>query len=313
MRRALLVLAFAAFAFAANSQLTIRPQAGFENSNTKISYNKLSYFSPIAQLQPQLSLRADYKFKSGFGPFVGLSTSRSLVSYNFNNPENGMTAYRAALGKSLLQLQAGLQYTTRPLIFNRKSSSNKSSKTNSSEKTTSEKTNSCSHYSSSRSHYSSSCCSRKSNTEQKTKSQNQRWLLRMQPSAGFGFIPSSRPDLVTKSSLGYNDYTYNAGNYKTALLTGVGFEFAKSKTKLFTLSVNYFKGLGDNKTTFTSQASGKTTTTILNSKLSGWNASIGFPINFTKKSNTTHRTEQRVKYDCQQYRIEYRYRCRKTI
>ncbi len=207
-----------------------------------------------------------------------------------------MTAYRAALGKSLLQLQAGLQYTTRPLIFNRKSSSNKSSKTNSSEKTTSEKTNSCSHYSSSRSHYSSSCCSRKSNTEQKTKSQNQRWLLRMQP-----------------SSLGYNDYTYNAGNYKTALLTGVGFEFAKSKTKLFTLSVNYFKGLGDNKTTFTSQASGKTTTTILNSKLSGWNASIGFPINFTKKSNTTHRTEQRVKYDCQQYRIEYRYRCRKTI
>src|SRR6266496_2046256 len=213
MRRALLVLAFAAFAFAANSQLTIRPQAGFENSNTKVSYNNLSYFSPIAQLQPQLSLRA---------------------TYNFNNPESGMTDYRAALGKTLLQLQAGLQYTTKPLIFNRKSSSNKSSKTSSSEKST----NSCSHYSSACSHYSSSCCSRKSSTEQKTKSQNQKWSLRMQPSAGFGFIPSSSPDLVTKSSLGYNDYTYNAGNYKTALLTGVGFEFAKSKARLFTLSVN---------------------------------------------------------------------------
>ncbi len=309
MRRALLVLAFAAFAFAANSQLTIRPQAGFENSNTKVSYNNLSYFSPIAQLQPQLSLRADYKFKNGFGPFVGLSTNRSLVTYNFNNPESGMTDYRAALGKTLLQLQAGLQYTTKPLIFNRRSSSNKSSKTSSSEKST----NSCSHYSSACSHYSSSCCSRKSSTEQKTKSQNQKWSLRMQPSAGFGFIPSSSPDLVTKSSLGYNDYTYNAGNYKTALLTGVGFEFAKSKARLFTLSVNYFKGLGDNKTTFTSQASGKTTTTILNSKLSGWNASLGFPISFTKKTYTKHRTEQRVKYDCQQYRMEYKYRCRKTI
>jgi hypothetical protein len=308
MRRLVLVLAFAAFAFAANSQLTIRPQAGLENSNTKISYNKLPYFSPMTQLQPQLSLRADYKFKNGFGPFAGVSTSRSLVSYNFNNPENGMTAYRAALGKMLLQLQAGLQYTTRPLVFNRKSSP-KSSKTSSSEKTTS----SCSHYSSGCSHYSSSCCTRKSNTEQKIKSQNQKWSLRMQPSAGFGFTPSSRPDLVTKSSLGYTDYTYNAGNNKTALLTGLGFEFARNKTKFFTLSVNYFKGLGDNETTFTSQAGGKTTTTILNSKLSGWNASIGIPISFTKNSYTKHKTEQRTKYDCQQYRIEYKYRCRKTI
>jgi hypothetical protein len=220
-----------------------------------------------------------------------------------------MTDYRAALGKTLLQLQAGLQYTTKPLVFKQKSSSNKSSKTSSSEKTT----NSCSHYSSACSHYSSSCCSRKSSAEQKAKSQNQRWSLRMQPSAGFGFIPSSRPDLVTKSALGYNDYTYNAGNYKTALLTGVGFEFARSKTNLFTLSINYFKGVGDNNTSFTSQSSGKTTTTVLNSKLSGWNASLGFPISFTKKNYTKHRTEQRVKYDCQQYRIEYKYRCRKTI
>jgi len=309
MRRALLVLALAAFAFAANSQLTIRPQAGIENSNTKISYNKLSYFSPIAQLQPQLSLRADYKFKNGFGPFLGLSTSRSLVSYNFNNPETGMTAYRADLGKSLLQLQAGLQYTTKPIVISRKSSTAKPSKSSSSEKTTS----SCGQHSTSCSHYSSSCCARRMSGEQKAKTQIQKWSLRMQPSAGLGFIPANRPDLVTKSSLGYNDYTYNAGNYRTSLLTGVGFEFAKNKSRLFTLSVNYFKGLGDNQTSFTSQASGKTTTTILNSKLSGWNASIGFPIGFTKNTRAQHKTEQRVKYDCQQYRLEYHYRCRKTI
>jgi len=310
MRRASLVLAFAAFAFAANSQLTIRPQAGIENSNTKISYNNLPYFSPIAQLQPQVSLRADYKFKNGFGPFVGFSTSRSLVSYNFNNAETGMTSYRAALDKALLQLQAGLQYTTKPIVFNRKTSTAKPSKATSSEKSSSR----CGNYSlmSRCGHYSSSCCTKKSSTEQKTNAQNKKWSLRMQPSAGFGFIPANRPDFVTKSSLGYNEYTYNGGNYKTAVLTGMGFEFAKNKSRLFSLSVNYFKGIGDNETTFTSQTSGKTTTTTLNSKLSGWNASLGFPISFTKKTSTKNKVE-RVKYDCQQYRMEYKYRCRKTI
>ncbi len=310
MRHAILVLVFAAFAFAANSQLTIRPQAGLENSNTKISYNNLPYFSPVSQLKPQLSLRADYKFKNGFGPFAGLSTSRSLVNYNFNNPETGMTAYQAALGKMQLQLQAGLQYSTKPIFFNKKSSTNKSSKTRLSEATTA---NTCSHYSSSCSHYSSNCCTKKSNTTEKTKSQNKGWSFRIQPSAGFAYIPSDKPDLVTKTSGTQTDYTYNAGNNKTALLTGVGFEFAKNKTKFFTLSVNYFKGLGNNETTFTSESGTKTTTTILNSKLSGWNALIGIPISFTKKSNTQHKTQQRTKYDCQQYRTEYRYRCRKVI
>src|SRR5712671_5827204 len=129
MRQAALVLVFAAFAFAANSQLTILPQAGLENSTTKISYNNLPWFSPVMQAQPQLSLRADYKFKNGFRPFAGLSTSRSLVSYNFNDPETGMTAYRASLGKILLQLQAGLLYNTKPILFNKQGSGSTSSKT----------------------------------------------------------------------------------------------------------------------------------------------------------------------------------------
>jgi hypothetical protein len=307
MRHALLVLVFAAFALAANSQLTVLPQAGLENSNTKISYNNLSYFSPLSQLQPQLGVRADYKFKGGFGPFVGLSTSRSLVNYNFNDPESGMTAYQASLSKVQLQLQGGLQYTTRPIFLNKQSSTNKSSKTRSTEKA------SCSHYSSGCSHYSSGCCSRKSSTAEKTKSQNKRWSLRMQPSAGFGFMASDRPDLVTKTSMSQTEYTYNAGNNKTALMTGLGFEFARNKTRFFTLTVNYFKGLGDNETTFTSQAGGKTTTTVLNSKLSGWNASIGLPISFAKKPSVKQKTKtvERKTYDCQQYRTQYR--CRKTI
>ena len=93
MRHAVLVLVLAAVVTAANSQSTSRgftllPQAGLQNPITKIKYNNLRYFSPLNQLQPQLGILASYKLKNGFGPFIGLSTSRSLVNYNFSDPEN---------------------------------------------------------------------------------------------------------------------------------------------------------------------------------------------------------------------------------
>ena len=305
MRRAVLVLAFAVCVCAAKSQLTILPQAGLENPSTKISYNNLSYFSPVDQLQPQFGVRANYKFKGGFGPFLGLATSRAGVSYNFTDPENGMTAYNASLAKTQLQIQGGLQYTTKPIYFKQKGS------TSTSKATSSEKTSSCHSYSSC-TRYSSSCC-QKSGSEQKAKAQKQSWSVQIQPSAGFGYVPSGKSGVSTETLGGQPSYTYNAGNLKTALLTGVGFEFAKNKTRLFTLSVNYFKGLSNNQTTFTTESAAKTTTTVLNSKVSGWNASIGLPIDFSKKSSSTHKTEHKSTYDCQQYRIEHRYRCGKVI
>jgi len=305
MRRAVLVLAFVAWVCAAKSQLTILPQVGLENPSTKISYNNLPYFSPVDQLQPQFGVRANYKFKGGFGPFLGLVTSRSGVNYNFTDPDNGMTTYNASHAKTQLQIQGGLQYTTKPIIFKQKSS------TTTAKTTTSEKTYSCHSLYSSCTHY-SGCC-KKSSSDQKAKAQKQSWSMRIQPSAGFGFVPSSKSGVTTETLGGQPTYTYNAGNLKTALLTGVGFEFAKNKTRLFTLGVNYFKGLSNNRTTFTTQSAAKTTTTMLNSKVSGWNASIGIPIGFSKKSSSTHKTEHKSTYDCQQYRIEHRYRCGKVI
>src|SRR5438045_1937527 len=139
MRHAVLVLIFAAMITAANSQsashrFTLLPQAGLENPTTKIKYNNLSYFSPLNQVQPQLGVLASYKFKNGFGPFIGVSTSHSLVTYNFSDPENGMTNYQASLGKMQLQLRAGLQYTARPIMLTQKSSAS-SAKAGTSEKT----------------------------------------------------------------------------------------------------------------------------------------------------------------------------------
>ncbi|HEV8506160.1 MAG TPA: hypothetical protein VGQ53_12190 [Chitinophagaceae bacterium] len=309
MRCPVLIAVFAGITLTANSQLTILPQAGFENSNTKISYNNLSYFSPLTQMQPKFGLRADYKFKNGFGPFAGIATSRSLVSYDFTNPETGMTEYSASMGNTLAQFQAGLQYTSKPIFFKKQTAANTASKT------TETMTSNHSYYSSGCSRSYSGCGSKKSSTAEKTKSQDKGWYLRLQPSAGVGFMPTRTEDLVVNSAGSQINYTYNAGNNKTALLTGMAFEFAKNEKRLFTLNVNYFKGLGDNATSFTSEVGGKTTTTMLNSKLSGWGATLGIPISFTKKpkTTTTQKVEQKPKYDCQKYKMDCRYRCRKTI
>jgi len=307
MRCPVLIAAFAGITLTANSQLTILPQAGFENSNTEISYNNLPYFSPLAQLQPKFSLRADYKLKNGFGPFAGISTSRSLVSYYFDDPEKGMTEFSASMGKMQAQLQAGLQYTSKPIFFKKQPSSS----TTSGAKTTETKTTQR-YFSSRCSHSYSGCGSKKSTVAEKTKSENKGWSLRLQPSAGVGFIPSNVQDLVVNQAGSLSNYTYNAGNSKTTLLTGMGFEFAKNEKRLFTLSVNYFKGLGDNATSFTSETAGKTILTTLNSKLSGWGASLGIPINFNKK-NSKPKAEQKTYHGCQQYRMECRYRCSKTL
>ena len=311
MRCPVLIAVFAGITLTANSQLTILPQAGFENSNTKVSYNNLPYFWPLTQWQPKFGLRADYKFKNGFGPFAGIATSHSLVTYHFTDPEKGMTEYNASMGKTLAQLQAGLQYTSKAIFFKKQTSANKASKPT---QTTS---SNHSYYSSgcSRAYSYSGCGSKKSGAAEKTQPQNKGWSLRLQPSAGIGFMPTSTEDLVVNSAGGQNSYTYSAGNNKTALLTGIGFEFAKNEKRLFTLNVNFFKGLGENETSFTSEVAGKTTTTMLNSKLSGWGATLGIPISFTKKPKTTtsQKVEQKSKYDCQKYRTDCRYRCRKTI
>src|SRR6266498_862140 len=118
MRQTALLFVIAVFGYAANAQVTLRPQLGIENPITKINYNDLPAFAPLSQFAPQVGIHADYKFKSGFGPFIGLSTSRSLVNYDFNDPGTGMTSYNATMGKMQLGLQAGLQYSSKPVFLN---------------------------------------------------------------------------------------------------------------------------------------------------------------------------------------------------
>src|SRR5438309_1335565 len=141
MRKSALLLIVAAYGYAANAQFTLRPQIGFEIPVTKISYNNSPYFRPAEQVLPQAGIRAEYAFKGGFGPYMSVSTHRPTVDYSFTNPETGAVNYSATAGNLQAQLQAGVQYSSKPLSL-----SGKSSKTPSAQKTTSATNSICSHF-----------------------------------------------------------------------------------------------------------------------------------------------------------------------
>lgn len=295
MRKTALLFVIAVSGYAANAQFTLRPQFGFENPVTKVSYNNSSSFKPTCQLSAQAGVRAEYSFKGGLGPFLGLYTHRPMVTYAFNDPETGMTAYNASKGDLQMQIQGGLQYSSKPFLLSKKNTS------------TQQKQQANSSTNSICGHYSSGCCHKKSNTTQTNAQDN--WTLKLQPFAGLAYVPSGKSDIETQNSGAQPTYIYNAGNLKTEFITGMGFEFARNKTRFLTISFNYFKGLGNHTTSFTTESSTKTVNTTLSSKVSGFSASLGIPISFEKNKtsvkNTTSKPEKTY-HHCGEY---YRTRC----
>ena len=298
----LLLLLFVVSGFAANAQFTLQPQMGIENPLTKITYNNGAYYTPLeAQLAPRLALRLDYKSKLGHGAFLGLATSRSGVDYTFTAPETGMTSYTAAIGNMQVRFEGGYQFNTKPIYF-KKQAVSKANTT----PTVSPERKGCGGYAY-RSH-----CGEKYKAAQKPK-ENQSWFVRIQPSIGMAVVPASKGSVETSVKNAQTTYTYEAGRYTTALVTGAGFEFGAARKRLFTLNINYFKALSDQSASMTTQVGGKDVVTHFNSKVSGWNASLGIPISLskTKQAPKTYTEVKQVKKtSCQEY---YRMKCRKVI
>jgi hypothetical protein len=292
MRNAALILLFVAFGYAAKCQrFTLLPQVGFENSETKISYNDLRSFSPLGvKFSPQASLRLNYSSKQGHGFFIGAVTSRSIVSFSFTDPETGRNNFTATAGNMQLRLEGGYQFNSKPITLGK----SRQSPVNNTEK------KDCGSHS-------SHCCSRSVNkTREPAFSRNKNSWVRIQPSVGLGFIPGVKSDVVTKTQNGQASYQYNAGNWNTALTAGAGFEFGRGSTRQFTVSINYFKGLGNmNERTISSLSSGKLVSTDLSSSASGWNLKIGIPFTLKAKSMSGKRTEHH-RSGCGQYRFMYR-------
>jgi opacity protein-like surface antigen len=263
------------------------------------------------EFSPQISLRLDYKFKQGFGPYIGASTSRSVVLYDFTDIENGMNIYSATKANMQLRLEAGYQFTTSQLFFNKAGASTNTSKTKTQSK------GSCGSYSSSsccskKSSSSSSRCQSKQNLSRKAENKNKGWV-RLQPSVGLGFIPSPKTDVITKTQGGQTTYEYRAGNWNTAFMTGMGFEFGRNKQRLLNVSVNYFSGIGNmSKQTVSGISGTKTSYANLESKASAWNMRIGIPFTLAEKRAGKHKSENKVKRtSCGERKvIEYKYRCR---
>ncbi|MBD0286362.1 MAG: hypothetical protein ICV51_11215 [Flavisolibacter sp.] len=284
---------------AAQAQLTLLPQLGFDVSSTRVQINDLRSFSPIgAQGSPKANVRLDYRFKQGHGPFVGIGTSPSVVAFTFADPAMAATAFRAATNNLQWRLEGGYQYSSKPIYFKNAPASTTPAKTMT-EKSSGQR--SCGSYS-----YRSHCGENKMVAAAK---KDTRLNMRIQPAVGIAYIPSAEESFSKEGSL----YQYNAGNWTTALLSGVGFEFAKGAQRKLTVGVQYAKGLGMDTETLTAASDGKVTSTNFRSASSAWSVTVGVPFTLGKKpapvkiqpaQPTQQRTENKTEYKskCEEYR-----------
>lgn len=111
-------LLFLLIGSAANSQFTLLPQIGFEQSNAKVQYNGADYIKPSGvQGNLQASIRADYRFKKNHGPFVSIGSSPAFVKFNFTDPETFNDSYKANKTSLQWRLEGGYQLSSKPIYF----------------------------------------------------------------------------------------------------------------------------------------------------------------------------------------------------
>lgn len=312
MRIAALVLVFFVAPVVATKaqRFSLLPQVGFENSKTAISYNDLRSFAPLGvKFTPQASLRLNYSSRQGHGFFVGAATSRHTVSFNFTDLETGMTNFSATTGNMQVRLEGGYQFNSKPVSLHKSATSSKKSAGKAKEKKcgTAPAKSSCSPAA-----YSSRCGSSKAKQPAiaKARNKNKGSWMRIQPSIGMGFIPAVKNDVVTKVQNAQTNYEYRAGNWNTAIMAGTGVEFGRKDTRLFTVSINYYRGLGNlNTETLNAQSGSKAVTAHLNSATSGWDLRVGIPFTLggpktAKKAKTEKKPQARR--SCGQTRVIYR-------
>jgi hypothetical protein len=300
----LTILLSVATGIAATAQkLSLLPQIGVENSRTTVTYNNLKSFLPAGGvLTPQFGLRLDYQFKGNHGPYVAMASSRSVVSYNFSDPETGMNIYKASPADMQLRLQTGYMFSSKPIFFNKSGSSSKLSNTQQ-QKTEAKKN--CGSYAM------SSRCGKASEKAGISKVKNRSLYMRIQPSLGAAFVSPGASAISTSTNAGQTVYNYKAGNWNTAITGGVGFEFGKGKQRIFTIGINYLKGIGNLDEQTVSAVSGtKTSIAKLDSKASAWNVTAGIPITLSSKTNKPAKRQHIQNHNpnksrCGQYKLRY--------
>jgi len=264
MRKAALAsLVFVASGFATNAQLSISPRVGIEQAFSCVKYNNTSCINPIStNISPQVSVRADYLFNKVHGPFVGIASNRSLVTYEFTNPETGDKEYSAEQGNWKIRLEAGYQVSSKPISLGR--AAKQSAKTVSTVNL-------------------SPCAAARIQQAMATLPQKPVMNLRIQPYAGMAIVPSPEKVITTAVKSNETVYQYNAGNYTSAFITGLNLAIAKGSVNKYVIGIQYLRGIGNmNKETLNTSTENKLVTTQLSSSSAAWNVNVGIPLSFAK-------------------------------
>lgn len=254
-----------------HAQLSFLPQVGFEQSRTTLNYNALSTSGIEGALKA--NLRADYRLKGGHGPFINLGTSPAPVNFAFNNTGDLVKNFQATKNNLQFRIETGYQYTSKPIQF-KKSPSLPTAETSETliEKSTQKKSCGSAAYQSN--------CSNKKKSVKKVVVPNNNLNMRLQPSLGFAYVPSNNESIKQTA----DGFEYNATAWKTAIVPAMGFEFAKGRQRLLTLTVFCTKPLGLQDETVTTSVNSKAVVTHLNPCASTWGMMVGVPFSFAKSN-----------------------------
>jgi len=185
-----------------------------------------------------------------------------MVTYEFTNPETGDKEFTASQGDWRLRLEAGYQYSSKPISLG---------------KTTKQPVNKTPVAAL------SPCAARKMMLANAAVAKKTSMNVRIQPYAGMAFIPNPQTALSNSFQSNQTVYQYNAGNWTSAITTGVNLAFAKGSTTKFVIGLQYLVGLGNMKDeTLTTPLDNKQLSTKLSSHASAWNVTVGMPLSFSK-------------------------------
>jgi len=259
---------------AAHSQWSLLPQVGIENLRSSLRVNGQKAIGSLdGESAFKASLRTDYRFKGGHGPYASIGSSPSAIRLSFTDPQNLATNYSTKTNGQQWRLEGGYGLSFKPIYFKKGAAKNATSKSTQTISRTAVVKKSCGSYT-----YTYRCQRSSSTAQRQVK--NTAFNMRLQPAVGIAYLPDTK-ETVAKDD---NTVIYRAGNWNTAFVSSMGFELAKGTRQFLTLQLAYTKGLGNLGTQSVSTiADAKTIVTSLRSNASSWALTAGIPIQLTKR------------------------------
>ena len=255
-------------AITANAQLTLTPRLGLETSKTNAFFNGNS-FGTESNVNIKAAIKLDYNIRNIGGPYLSVGTTAAPEMFSFADLSKGVSQFTTASTGQQLSLEAGYQFTTKAFALN-----NSTARTVSHER---------------RSH--GSACIRSFGCGANKMARSSNVNLRLQPSLGIAYNPSSEDALVSKG----NGSQFNAG-WTTAIVPAIGFLFSNGTHKMAVVTLSYTKGLQNANSPVTGSESGKSTVNNLSSATSAWALTAGIPISFSR--STTSRSKSNCRSHC---------------